>query len=91
MVSALDPGWSGLGSSPGQRSSFALIAEFRLPDGTPSGAPYPIGEQTIPMNRLFMVITVSGFARGRVRTTTTTTTTTATESRKMAATLQLKG
>jgi len=41
-----------------------------------------IGEQTIPMNRFFMVITASGIARGRVRMMTTTT---AKESRKMVA------
>ena len=70
-----------------QTKPLAMIAELRVPEGPPSGAPQAshIWEtKENPWVDFLMVIMASGIARGRVRTTTT-------ESRNMATILQITG
>ena len=66
-----------------------IIAELRLPEGPPSGAPkasHTWETKGNPWVDFLMVIMASGVARGRVRTTAATV-----ESRNMAAILPIMG
>ena len=61
-----------------------FIAELRLSEGSPGGAPYTYRKVKQTGINILIVIMASGIARGRICTTTT-------DSRKVAAILQLIG